>query len=66
MINGPLIDHSTKVSTAFGILLTIAVNIRQEDLVKTAILAAVGGASSFLGTMLLKYLIGRIRRMWQK
>ncbi len=56
------VDNSTKVSTAFGTLITIFVNISQDDLIKTMILAAVGGASSFLATLLVKFLISKIKK----
>ena len=51
------VDNSTKLSTAFGTILTIFVNIQTEDLIKTILLAAVGGISSFIATLLLKFLI---------
>lgn len=51
------LDNSTKLSTAFGTLLTIFVNTQTEDLIKTILLAGLGGASSFLMTLLLKFLI---------
>ena len=51
------LDNSTKLSTAFGTLLTIFVNLQTEDLIKTILLAGLGGASSFLMTLLLKFLI---------
>lgn len=50
------VDNSTKVSTAFGTMLTIFVNIQTEDLIKTVLLAAVGGVSSFMATLLIKFL----------
>lgn len=49
-------DTSTKAGTATGTLLTIAFNIRSEDLIKTAILAGVGAVVSFGVTMFLKFL----------
>lgn len=57
-----VVDNSTKVSTAFGTLITIFVNIGQDDLIKTVIIAAVGGASSFLATLLVKFLISKIKK----
>lgn len=56
------VDNPTKVSTAFGTLITIFVNISQDDLIKTMILSAVGGASSFLATLLVKFLISKIKK----
>lgn len=57
-----VVDNSTKVSTAFGTLITIFVNIGQDDLIKTVVLAAFGGASSFLATLLVKFLISKIKK----
>lgn len=60
------VDNSTKVSTAFGTTLTIFVNIQTEDLIKTVLLAAVGGVSSFMGTLLVKFLIRNIKNEFRK
>ena len=60
------VDNSTKLSTAFGTILTIFVNIRTEDLIKTILLAAVGGISSFIATLLLKFLIRKIQNRFRK
>ncbi|WP_047096963.1 hypothetical protein [Chryseobacterium sp. VD8] len=60
------VDNSTKLSTAFGTILTIFVNIRTEDLIKTVLLAAVGGVSSFGATLLLKFLIRNIKNKFRK
>jgi hypothetical protein len=60
------VDNSTKVSTAFGTMLTIFVNIQTEDLIKTVLLAAVGGVSSFMATLLVKFLIRNIKSKFRK
>lgn len=60
------VDNSTKVSTAFGTMLTIFVNIQTEDLIKTVVLAAVGGVSSFMATLLVKFLIRNIKSKFRK
>lgn len=60
------VDNSTKLSTAFGTMLTIFVNIQTEDLIKTVLLAAVGGVSSFMATLLLKFLITNIKNKFRK
>ena len=60
------VDNSTKVSTAFGTILTIFVNIQTEDIIKTILLASVGGASSFLATLLVKVLIKNIKIKFRK
>ena len=61
-----VVDNSTKVSTAFGTLLTIFVNISQDDVIKTIILAAVGGISSFLATLLIKFIISKFQKKRSK
>ena len=60
------VDNSTKLSTAFGTILTIFVNIQTEDLIKTVLLAAVGGISSFIATLLLKFLIRKMQNRFRK
>lgn len=50
-------DYSTKVSTVFGSLLTIFIDIEHKDLIKTIVLASIGGLSSYIATLLLKHLI---------
>lgn len=60
------VDNSTKLSTVFGMMLTIFVNIQTEDLIKTVLLAAVGGVSSFMATLLVKFLIRNIKSKFRK
>lgn len=55
-------DNSTKVGTAGGTLLTIFANINCGDILKTAVLAAVGAVVSFCITLFLKFLIKRIKK----
>ncbi len=55
-------DASAKAGTIGGTLLTILANINQQDLIKTAILAAVGAVVSFLVTMALKVVIRLFKR----
>jgi len=61
-VNQEYFDNSTKAGTAGGTLLTILVNIKSEDLLKTGILAAVGAVVSFSVTLLLKFLIKRFKK----
>ncbi|AZI20825.1 hypothetical protein [Chryseobacterium taklimakanense] len=61
-----IVDNSTKASTAFGMLITIFVNIGRETILQTVVLAAVGGMSSFLATMLLKHLILKFKKILRK
>ena len=55
----PLFDNTTKAGTASGTLLIILANIHSEDLLRTALLAAIGAAVSYLVTLLLKLLFRR-------
>ena len=55
-------DNTTKRGTAGGTLLTIFANITSEDIIKTAILAAIGAVVSFGVTVLLKLLIKRLKK----
>lgn len=57
-----MFDNTTKRGTAGGILLTILGNITSEDIIKTAILAAVGAVVSFGVTLLCKFLIKRMKK----
>lgn len=61
-MNQHYFDNNTKAGTFGGTLLTIMVNINSADLLKTAILAAVGAIVSFSATMFLKYLIKLFKR----
>ena len=54
-------DTSTKAGTAGGTLLTIFANISSADVLKTAILAAVGAIVSFTITIFLKAIIKRLK-----
>lgn len=55
-------DNTTKAGTGTGTLLTIFVNIHSADLLKTAILAAIGAVVSFCVSILLKAFIKRINK----
>ena len=57
-----MFDGMTKRGTAGGTLLTILANITSEDIIKTAILAAVGAVVSFGVTLALKLLIKRNKK----
>ena len=50
-------DNGIKTGTAGGTLLTIIVNIKGEDILKTMILATVGAVISFAVSLLLKVLM---------
>lgn len=53
----PIFDTNSKAGTAGGTMLTIIAFINNADIVKTAVLAAVGALVSFSMTVLLQLLI---------
>ena len=55
-------DNNTKAGTAGGTILTIIFNITSEDLIKTAVLAAIGAVISFSVTLLLKFLLKKVKK----
>jgi hypothetical protein len=55
-------DSTTKRGTVGGTLLTIFGNINSNDILKTAILAAIGAVVSFGVTVLLKILVRRFKK----
>jgi hypothetical protein len=55
-------DNTTKAGTMGGTFLSIFFNIDNEDLLKTAILAAVGALVSFSVTLTLKFLLRRRKK----
>ena len=57
-----MFDSTTKRGTAGGTLLTILGNITSDDIIKTALLAAVGAVVSFGVTLLCKLIVKRIRK----
>ncbi len=50
-------DTSQRVSAFFGMLLTVWLQVQQEEMVKTIVLAGLGGAASYLATVLIKFLV---------
>ena len=55
-------DNGTKAGTAGGTILTILFYIQSADILKTAILAAVGALVSFAVTLFLKFIINRFKK----
>lgn len=55
-------DHASVAAVAGGILLSTLVNLSHHDLIRTAILAAVGTTSSFLVTIFIKWIVGHIKK----
>jgi mannitol-specific phosphotransferase system IIBC component len=61
-MENPVNNSGTKIGTVGGTLLSIAANISSGDLLRTAILAAVGAIISFTVSVLLKLLLQRIKK----
>ena len=55
-------DTHAKAGTAGGTLLSIFANIHSGDILKTAVLAAIGAVVSFGITLLLKLMIRHFKR----
>ncbi|MEO6671409.1 MAG: hypothetical protein ABIN36_18140 [Ferruginibacter sp.] len=58
----PLLHSNTKAGTVCGTMLVLLFKLNSEDLIVSAVLAATGAAVSFLVSVLLKYVWGRMRR----
>ena len=57
-----LFDTSQRVGAAGGIALVLLVQLESSEILKTVILAAVGGTSSYLVTLAVKFLLYRLRK----
>lgn len=57
-----MFDKTMKAGTAGGTLLSIFGNLNSEDLVKTAVLAAIGAMVSFAVTLFMKLLVKRVKK----
>ena len=47
-------------------MITVFVNINSDDFIKTILLAAVGGISSFAATLLMRLLINNVKSKFRK
>ena len=56
------VGGSTKAGTLGGTLFIFFINLHSEEILKTAILAAIGAAVSFVISMMLKILVQKLRR----
>ena len=55
------IESGTILGTVSGTVLTVAVNVGSSDIVKTVILAGLGAVVSFCVSLLLKWLIKKVK-----
>lgn len=57
-------DTSQRISAASGMVLIVLMQVDGDEVVKTVILEGIGGISSYLVTLTVKYLIHFFRRKW--
>lgn len=55
------IENGTIIGTVSGTVLTVLVNIGSSDILKTVILAALGAVVSFSVSLLLKWIVKRLK-----
>lgn len=55
------IESGTILGTVSGTALTVAVNVGSSDILKTAILAGLGAVVSFCVSLLLKWLVKKVK-----
>ena len=56
------VDGNTRAGTIGGTLLILFMNLRTEEVIKTAILAAIGAVVSFSVSMLLRLVLKKLRK----
>jgi mannitol-specific phosphotransferase system IIBC component len=55
------IESGTILGTVSGTVLTVAVNVGSSDILKTVILASLGAVVSFSVSLLLKWMVKKIK-----
>jgi hypothetical protein len=60
--NNQHIEGGTILGTVSGTVLTVAVNIGSSDVIKTVVLAALGAVVSFSVSLLLKWIVRKVKR----
>lgn len=53
-------NHSLSIGTLSGTLLSVLPHLTSSDIIRTAILAAVGAAASFMVSFILRYIVNKI------
>lgn len=59
-------DNAQRVSAFSGMALIILTQIESQEVIKTVVLAAVGGISSYLFTLAVKFLLIRLRQWFNR
>ncbi len=55
-------DTAQRISAASGMTLIVLLQIQRDEVIKTIILAGVGGMASYLFTLVLKFLMIYLRK----
>lgn len=58
-------DSSQRISAFSGMALIVMMQIERSEVIKTVVLAAVGGISSYLFTLGVKFLLIRFRKKFR-
>jgi len=58
-------DTSQRISAASGMALVVLMQIESNEVVRTVVLAGIGGVSSYLFTLAVKFLLIRFRRRFK-
>lgn len=58
-------DNAQRVSAFSGMALIVMIQLNNEEVLKTIILAGLGGISSYLFTLAVKFLLLRIRKKFK-
>jgi len=61
MDNNPILEGTTRRGTLSGTILVLLLGIRGDDLLKTAVLAALGAVVSFAVSLALRWLRRQLR-----
>lgn len=55
-------DSAQRISAFFGMSLIVLMQIKSDEVIKTILLAGIGGVSSYLFTLAVKFLIAYARK----
>lgn len=58
-------DSSQRISAFSGMALIVVLQIESSEVLKTVVLAAVGGVSSYVFTLAVKFLLIRFRKKFK-
>ena len=59
------LDTAQRISAATGMALIVLLQIQREEVIKTIVLAGLGGMASYLFTLILKLLILYLKKKWK-